>query len=186
MDELLTFVKPYNTVINARDFSLMMSGHVIFFGRGSFDDYCAYVAGFYNGQWVCAMPRDSYYFSLVRSFAEKYGNRYVYDDIKHIYEITGNTIEQSVLAEIYKLSRYYENGDLWYDMMLHIYYGMVAEENKANAVVGKAMKMDGLYDLLIENKDMDYSCNRNCRRSASDIVKECRERHIYRYVKNGV
>lgn len=39
MDELLTFVKPYNTVSNASDFSLMMSGHVIFFGRGSFDDY---------------------------------------------------------------------------------------------------------------------------------------------------
>jgi hypothetical protein len=40
-----------------------------------------------------------------------------------------------------------------------IYAGMIAEENKAHAVLGKRIKRLGMYQVLIEKLSPDYAAN---------------------------
>jgi len=46
--------------------------------------------------------------------------------------------------------------DIWFTV---IYAGMVAEENKKNAILKKRVKRLGMYQVLIENQSPDFAAN---------------------------
>lgn len=184
----LSFCVPFSSIRNARDFTPAPYGQFLFFGTGKFDDYCAYIGtrSMLDGQLYCAMPLDKYYFNMAVQIANVYGYDRLYDDIRHMYEHTGKTIDRELIAHMYTISLsygYYQGVayDLMaYQLFLHLYYGMVAEENKANTRIGKMIKMNGIYSLLRANRPVAMAADECRQKSWREIHDECQARQIYR------
>lgn len=125
------------------------------FDKGIFDDWCVYIT---SNNGVRYAPKDKEYFLRLQVLATVHGAERIYLDFVKYYERTTNIIQQDVLDLIVLLASGYapdtEEVELWFTV---IYAGMVAEENKAHAILKKRMKRLGLYQLLIEEKDADYA-----------------------------
>lgn len=166
---------------------LRYGGQVIFFGSGDFDVWCAYT-GMYDeyGIMRCAMPSDKYYFKIIRDVADA-RNCHVsmYADFVDIFRRTGKVLNDAVVVHIGELAdRYDKDSDIMYNMFMHVYYGMLAEENKQGAVLGKSIKLLGLYDLLIDRKSVKDAADCNRDRNWSGIYTDCDAAGI-RYLANG-
>jgi hypothetical protein len=122
--------------------------NVIEFDNGTFDNWCVYLTR--QGETRYA-PKDTEYFTIIKSFGKKYGNKKLYDDFVTFYEPTSKNIDAVVLGLITQLTEKYETDaeelDIWFTV---IYAGMVAEENKAFAKLKKRIKHLGLHQVLLE------------------------------------
>ena len=178
----LSFTTPIEEIKDVRDMRHMGMGQVIFFGEGKFDRYCAY-AGVLgkDGKIWAAMPSDKYYFEIAVGLATKFGGNAVYDDVKHIFEHTGDKVDQKLIDDIYMMSMHYGVYFEWaLNMFMHLYYGMIAEENKAGTKLGRSIKMHGIHSLLRKGKPVQEAAD-ECRSIPwQDIKSACVERHIYR------
>lgn len=132
-------------------------GSIIEFDSGAFDEWCVYLTR--NGEKKYA-PRDVQYFTDIQNYAQKYTTKKVYDDFVKIYDITNSKINKDVLDRITVISNDYGEDriiiDIWFTV---IYAGMVAEENKKNAILKKRVKRLGMYQILIENQSPSFAAN---------------------------
>ena len=120
------------------------------FDSGCFDNYCVFVT---NPGGERFAPTDLQYFTRIKKLAEFYGAQKIYDDFVVFYNRTSQHIDKKVLKLISMLSTFYENHtletELWFTVL---YAGMIAEENKQNAILKKRVKRLGMYQLLIQDK----------------------------------
>jgi len=124
------------------------NGGFIEFDTGSFDEWCVYVIRA-NGKRFA--PSDLWYFTRLEELARKYGTQAIYDDFIVIYNRTSKQVESRVFELISVLSHSYGNDSLEMEIWLNVLYaGMIAEENKENAKLGKRLKRLGMHQLLIE------------------------------------
>lgn len=178
---------PLYQINNLRDFRPLMDKRFIMFGTGKFDDFCAWFGRFdasLGDQTImCGKPLDVHYFDVVRFLGEQYGIWKVYQDILHFYEHTGKIVDDRVINEILNISLSYGNNvDFAYNAFMQIYYGMIAEENKENTRLGKLIKMNGLYRVLMERVPVDIAATECCGQSYVDIANECDMRNIRRFI----
>jgi len=119
----------------------------VIFDSGSFDDWCVYVVESDNFKKA---PYDVTYFSELKTLSLHYEIDKVYNDFVLIYLLTTNIIEQNVIQLISKISSTYKSQDqaIIEQWMSVIYGGMIAEENKAHAILKKRVKRLGMYQLL--------------------------------------
>lgn len=182
MQYCLVFNRPASTIRNVRDIQRMGLNQFIFFGEGQFDQWCAY-AGMMgtDGEMYAAMPTDKYYFEIIRLMADAYGVDHVYDDLKHIFEHTGKTVDIAMISEMQRMAfKYGADMDWAFNMFMHVYYGMVAEENKEGTRLGRLIKMNGIHSLLRDNRDIATAADECCGTPWYEIKAECDNRHIYR------
>ena len=130
----------------------------VVFDSGVFDTWCVYVVET-NGDRNA--PRDNTYFSELHSIAQKYPNNKVYADFVKIYDLTTPAIETNVLSLIDEIVETYSDEDRvkieqWFSV---IYGGMIAEENKTNAILKKRIKRLGMYQVLIQNINPNVAAN---------------------------
>lgn len=179
----LKFDIPFENIMKKRDFQRMGLGQTIFFGQGKRDDWCPYIGVMQkDGSMICSFPSDKYYFEIAKILADVHGVDAVYDDIKHIFEQTRNNIDLKLMDNIYRMSLGYGvNQDWAYNLFLHLYYGMISEENHAGTYLGRSIKMNGIYSLLIAGCDVQTAANECRDKSWREIQDECIRRHIYRY-----
>lgn len=116
------------------------------FGKGNFDHWCVFICE--NGKRKYA-PKDTEYFSRLQELAKIHGNRQLYGDFLKIYE---NTEINSQVIELIKIISNGYGSDAfevkkWFTV---IYAGMIAEENKAKAILKKRIKRLGMYQTLVE------------------------------------
>ena len=118
------------------------------YDQGSFDSWCIYIEppdGFRKP------PKDVEYFSRLENYGEKYGVEKVYNDLLEIFNFTGTEVKESQLSRITEISREYGDDMLDVDKdYTTIYLGMIAENRKENTVLGKNIKMLGIYQTLFE------------------------------------
>ncbi len=151
-------------------------GTIIERDRGCFDDYCVYVTRPGANKYA---PRDTQYFSFFIEKAEWYTPEKIYEDYVEIYDKTNADIKQEVIDEIKaKISRTYEERDridfsLWF---IVIYLGMVAEENKRNAVLKKRIKRLGMYQILFEKFSAVEAANFSRGKKVSELAPLCSDR----------
>lgn len=109
--------------------------NLIEFDSGTFDEWCVFLSR--NGSKRYA-PKDTEYFTALKKFGKKYGSGKIYNDFISYYHSTTTEIEKSTLDLITTISHDYESHseemDIWFTV---IYAGMIAEENKANAILKK-------------------------------------------------
>lgn len=131
--------------------------HLVEFDKGSFDNWCVFLTRQGHQRYA---PKDLEYFTFLQKAGGKYDRQKLYDDFVCIYNHTDNTINIHTTRLITALTNFYpdnyEELDIWFSV---IYAGMIAEENKANAILKKRIKRLGMYQLLIEKQEPAYAAN---------------------------
>lgn len=131
------------------------NGGIIEFDKGSFDDWCVYVTK-PNGERFA--PTDVKYFSRLKKLGNKYGVHKIYDDFVVIFNRTTTIPEPDVFELILLLSRFYESDmleiEIWFNVL---YAGMIAEENKENAILKKRIKRLGIHQVLIDGMEPEVA-----------------------------
>ncbi len=134
---------------------IIPEGNLVEFDTGSFDDWCVYVT--LKGKSRFA-PTDIFYFTELNRLAEAHTPEKIYADFVKIYSRTGSFIDTKVLSLISEIAVDYNRDktmiDVWFTV---IYAGMVAEENKKNAVLKKRVKRLGMYQLLVQHESPEYA-----------------------------
>jgi hypothetical protein len=127
------------------------------FDTGSFDDWCVYLTKPGMPRYA---PTDIEYFSWLKQQSLISGTAKIYNDFISFYELTTIKIDKTILDKITTLSNDYDTAaeevDIWFTV---IYAGMIAEENKANAILKKRMKRLGMHQLLLENFKSEDAAN---------------------------
>lgn len=126
----------------------LVNDRKVIFDTGKFDDWCVYVV---ESDGEKKAPFDETYFSDLKTISKKYSVNKVYDDFVLIYDNTTKEIDSNVLDLINNIVETYNQEDKtiieqWFTV---IYAGMIAEENKTNAVLKKRIKRLGMYQVLI-------------------------------------
>jgi len=147
---------------------LVRNLHRVEFDTGSFDDWCVYLH--LNGKARYA-PADTTYFEFFRQKGIQYGVERVYKDFVQIYTPTSCTIDPFVLDLITKIADTYgtdaEEMDIWYSV---IYGGMIAEENKKNAVLKKRIKRLGMYQVLMQEVEPNLAANFSKGKKIAELI----------------
>jgi hypothetical protein len=148
-------------------------GTALEFDAGSFDNWCVYLVNGGNR----APPRDSEYFARLKELAKRHGARKIYDDFVKIYSVTASSLKSHVLNGITRLASYYGEDSLEMDKLFTILYaGMVAEENKANAILGKRIKRLGMHQVLIDGLESKIAANFSRGKPWRELDVECNRR----------
>jgi len=125
--------------------------HTVWFDKGCFDNWCVYLHREGTARYA---PRDTEYFSRLQQLGATHGHQKIYEDFTRCYALTHAQIDPVVLHLITQLSAGYgtdaEELDIWLTVL---YGGMIAEENKAGALLKKRIKRLGMHQLLIEGMD---------------------------------
>jgi hypothetical protein len=131
--------------------------HTVVFDTGRIDNWCVYLKR--NGQQRYA-PTDTEYFTLLKNMATTHSPQKMYDDFVQIYAPTTKNIDAAVIELITEIANTYnsdaEEIDIWFTIL---YAGMIAEENKAHAVLKKRIKRLGMHQILIENFEPHTAAN---------------------------
>ena len=127
------------------------------FGKGSFDNWCVYITK-PGGQRFA--PMDVQYFSRLQKLGEIYGCQKLYDDFIVVYNRTTKNIDPLVFKIILALSKSYQSDALEMEIWLNVLYaGMIAEENKENAILKKRIKRLGIHQVLIDKIKPEIAAN---------------------------
>ena len=178
----------FNEILqNCREYHLvdMCNNHRgLFFSKGKFDDYCAYLyAADDNGYAHIYAALDVYYFERLYWFATDHefglSLQIVYNHALALFHRVCmqpvKNIDDNTLAYIDYFTRLYYGKQRVFakEIFMHIYYGMIAEENKANTKLGCLIKMHGIYNLLINQLSLEESANCMCGTNWMTIKSEC-------------
>ena len=150
-------------------------GTLLEMGKGRFDDFCVYITRPGEERYA---PKDEDYFSFFIEKIERYTPEKIYSDYVKIYNKTTDVIEGEVLDDIEKICADYNGDDvlefnIWFSV---IYLGMVAEENRAFAVLKKRIKHLGMYQILFENMSAMDAATFSKGKKAKQLSPMCDER----------
>ena len=132
----------------ARLIKRFTDGSVLEFDQGNFDEWCIFLTR--PGRARVA-PKDWQYFTRLQELAAEYGAAKVYADFASIFDATAQTLNNTLLMHITAISNNYPRHALRADIVFTLLYaGMLAEENKAYAPLGKRIKRLGVYQVVME------------------------------------
>lgn len=143
----------------------------ISFTKGKFDDWAVYVQVRDWPKW----PKDEWYFKKLKKFQLLIGAQ-VYEDFKSIFEQTTEKVDPQVLAHIKRLSKHYTTPWEAEGIFYILYAGMIAEENKENAILKKRMKMLGVHQLLVEGFTSVQAANFSKGKTWVELDELCTQR----------
>lgn len=127
------------------------NGGFIAFDKGSFDEWCVYVIKPGGERFA---PTDVQYFSRLKKLGEKYGAQIIYHDFVTIFNRTTPNPQPDVFELISVLSDFYNGDALEMEILFNVLYaGMIAEENKKNAILKKRVKRLGMHQVLIDGME---------------------------------
>ena len=149
-------------------------GSLLEYDRGGFDNWCVYLSRPGRPRYA---PKDTQYFTELKTIAEKFSAKNVYADFVEIYAATGKQIETQVLDKIGALCKKYNADALEVEIIFVIFYAaMVAEENKAYTRLGKRVKRLGLYQVLFDGMEPRQAADYSKGKPWRDIAAECKKR----------
>lgn len=132
----------------AKIIKALQNNRSVIFDTGKFDDWCVYVV---ENNGAKKAPFDQTYFNDLKTISQKYPLNKVYDDFVTIYNDTTKEIDKGVLLKIDHIFSTYNPEDqiIIEQWMTVLYAGMIAEENKTNAILKKRVKRLGMHQVLI-------------------------------------
>ena len=141
------------------------------FDQGRFDQWCVY---FVRPSGERSIPRDIDYFAKFQALGAIYGGERIYKDFVQVYQRTQDVLDDSVVRFITELCQPYRQDALQLDILqTTVYAGMIAEENKAGAILKKRIKRLGMHQVLLENMPPELAANYSRGRTVSEIVPDC-------------
>ena len=135
--------------------NIFSNGGTIEFDTGSFDEWCVFITRPGGDRFA---PTDVQYFSRLKKLARKHDPEKIYDDFVVIFNRTSSEINPDVFLLIRQMSRFYEPDSLEMEIWFNVLYaGMVAEENKENAILKKRIKRLGMHQVLIDGLEPEVA-----------------------------
>jgi hypothetical protein len=136
----------------------LRNGRCAVFDQGGFDQWCVYIVES-NGSRT--PPHDTAYFADLKKISQYYPNNKTYEDFVRIYDQTTKQIDENVLTLIDRIVDTYsvEHQTIIEQWFVAIYGGMIAEENKAGAILKKRIKRLGIYQVLVLNMSPNDAAN---------------------------
>lgn len=148
--------------------------NLVEFGWGSFDEWCVFLT---RPNAVKYAPRDTEYFTHLKNLGAIHGFAKIYNDFIRFYSLTTKNLDPGILNLITMLSDDYEKDaaeiEIWFTV---IYGGMVAEENKANAILKKRIKRLGMQQVLLEGLAPELAAGFSKGKKWQDLDKIMREK----------
>lgn len=159
-----------------RDIKKFPDGTKLEFDWGGFDEWCV----FYSSSKGRHAPKDVEYFTEINKLGEIYGKDKMYNDFIELHAATRKEFNPDLSQWITDVvSKEYGSDALAIDKLFTIIYaGMVAEENKKNAYVGKYMKLLGLFQVLIEGMPPAEAAKFTIKMDKNDINDMCIAKQI--------
>ena len=154
-----------------RDVRIISVGE-IGFDKGRFDKYA--VRTDFNG-WAL-WPSDTEMFEKIRTHYNKNSVELFYSNFLIIYNAVSKDIKLETLDLIHKISLFCPDQKEAEALYCYLYYAMVAEENKENAVLKKRIKRLGVYQFLFEGFSKNEAANFSKGKSVSELDLECSNR----------
>jgi hypothetical protein len=122
-------------------------------------------------------PKDVEYFTAFKKLAVTHGSKKIYADFIAIYELTDRYIDENVLELISDMATEYKSDKNRIELLFTIVYaGMVAEENKSNAILKKKIKRLGMHNILVDNLSPTVAANFSRGKKWQEINRECEQR----------
>jgi len=105
----------------------------------------------------------------------------VWEDFMKLYKLATSEVNYEVITLINRIVRNTEvypknKRETIRKYWAVIYLGMVAEENKENAPLGKRIKALGMYQLLIEDYSAENAANCSRKMKWPELDKLCKQR----------
>ncbi len=133
------------------------NGMTVEFDQGRFDEWCVFVAAPHQQRFA---PRDTMYLARLADLGDCHGKPKIYGDFVQIYDATTTIIDAKVLEKITGIADEYKTDCVEMDQWLTVLYaGMVAEENKRGAILGKRIKRLGIHQVLIDEEKPEIAAN---------------------------
>lgn len=158
----------------SRLIKMVQGKNLVEFDQGSFDEWCVYLTRPATPKYA---PKDTEYFTILKNMGIRFGPAKIYNDFISYYNKTTKEIDTTILDLITALSNDYENEaeemDIWFTV---IYAGMIAEENKTNAVLKKRIKRLGMHQVLLENYDPELAANFSKGKKWQELDKVMKEK----------
>lgn len=132
-------------------------GSFLEYAQGNYDEWCVYLTR--PGQ-VRYPPRDEIYFAELLQYGNKHGAEQIYNDFVSIYNKTGMDLSDDVFKYIHEISEKFAEDSLEIEILYSILYmGMVAENNKKNAILKKRVKRLGVHQVLMDGMSPEEAAN---------------------------
>ena len=124
-------------------------GSLLEFDQGNFDGWCIFLTRPGRPRFA---PKDWQYFTRLQELAAVYGADKTYADFVSVFDRTERALDTELLARISAFSCDYAQHTLRADIVFTLLYaGMLAEENKEHAPLGKRIKRLGVHQVVLED-----------------------------------
>lgn len=159
----------------AQHIATLFDGTKLIFAQGKFDMWCIYHV---SGERKHAI-KDEEVFSLLEKYATSPTRFQLYHDFVNIFHDVTHVTNNGVLARIKELSLAYANAREIEFVLMFLYAGMVAEENKKFAKLKKYIKRLGVHQVLIERQRAQVAANYSKGKKWPELQQECDARGFY-------
>ncbi len=147
---------------------------VLEFDQGNFDAWCIFLTRPGRPRFA---PRDWQYFTRLQALAGVRGADSTYADFVAIFDATTRTLDASLLARISQMSAAYAPWAMRADIVFSLLYaGMLAEENKVFAPLGKRIKRLGVHQVVLEGMAPRDAAVYSVGRPWQELAKLCESR----------
>ncbi len=165
------------------------------FGEEIHDNWACYLAEHrqycdsygVHDEWKHYRLRDRCYFERLLFLASYPDHRYTKQkiwntvlEIMHLSCMNDCKVSKSALWQIgYIVKTQYAKDPGALEVFVVIYYGMIAENNKMGTKLGSAIKAEGIYELLFEDKAIEEACDCHRGVNATQIRSRCESHGIF-------
>ena len=146
----------------------------IVYDNGKFDEWCVYIK---NGR-IKTAPKDIEYFTFFKKLGKEYSNKKVYFDFVKIYKLVSGNIQTKVLDIIIGIAKNDYDIEISKNVAINfivIYAGMIAERNKKYSVLKERIKRLGMYQILMQNYEVEFAANFSKGKKAKDLLILCKK-----------
>jgi hypothetical protein len=149
-------------------------GSLLEFDQGNFDGWCIFLTRPGHARFA---PKDWQYFTRLQELATQFGAAKVYTDFVTVFDATTQTLDPEFISHITVISNDYAQHVLRADIVFTLLYaGMLAEENKAYAPLGKRIKRLGVHQVILEEMAPKEAATFSAGLKWPQIAEQCKSR----------
>lgn len=171
----MAFVVTQRFAEQSSEIAILLDGTQLVFSQGKFDCWCIYHIR--NG--FAHALRDEEVFSLMQKYTGSIQRFRLYKDFLIVFNLVTNNIKCGVVNNITNIAMHYETPHEVQFILMFLYAGMVAEENKDKAILKKYIKRLGVHQVLVEPMSPYMAANYSRRKKCQELRLECEARGFY-------
>lgn len=166
-----------NFISEKKPIAKLLDGSCMIYAQGRFDAWCIY----HVRSGVAHAIKDVEVFNVLHKYAQDVQRFVLYRDFLYVFDKVTNVLNYGLVENIKVIASRYSNPCEIEFLLIFLYAGMVAEENKKNAILKKFIKRLGVHQVLIEKLEPTVAANYSKGKRWQELKLECEMRGFYAY-----